>query len=612
MSTGQLDVVKQRNGTTTFDPHRRRHQQCSTTSSATEYSRRRYYYLGLVCAIASLGITIPYFNAIAKNIATTHLYAYQGQQQQRNVTDEHPTEIAANTIATTNKVIHNKNDKSHDAHMHHIRSVENASKQVEVRDNSDNHLVVDDDNNNVTEEFIVTDDDNNEHDDEPHNYAILLTHYHKTGFVLSRLLMNLVVDLEYQSHGLVSPLQNAKTAIESRNIQKLRTMDHIDNNTGIQIAFGQRGNWIRNFVPARRHSAITGCPPFFTLDVGAIHLQEAPDLFCNDEELYRLLFGIGRYGDVSWNELLQHHLSSRRGGGNLSSTQHNRFGKGGDADTEPDDDASGRMGVKIVHLVRNPFQMALSNYLYHSQEPTPERWVHTDNPCEASYDSSENKSLASFVLPLLSSKTTITSEQLDAIVAMCHSLYQSNSTSTSSTTMSGEVNLISATFYEHLLKLNRFDGLRLATAQMVISSSAANGHLAGGDILRMGQNILQFENLLMLLSSSSTALIPSKMTKRRKFHLLTLSMDDYTGIKNTTIRFLDFVFGDHGVPRELRVKGAEDFESSSNRSKKGQHVTLGKHGDREELIQSLRDDSVLGPVLSEIEVLVEDALRKSV
>ena len=242
----------------------------------------------------------------------------------------------------------------------------------------------------------------------------------------------------------------------------------------------------------------------------------------------------------------------------------------------------------------------------------PERWVHIDNPCEVSYDSSGKKSLASFVLPLLSSKTKITSEQLDAIVAMCHSLYQSNSTSTSSSTMSDEVNLTSATFYEHLLKLNRFDGLRLATAQMVISSSAANGHLAGGDILRMGQNILQFENLRMLLSLSSTALTPSKITKKEKFHMLTLSMDDYTDIKNITIQFLDFVFGDHGVPRELRVKGAEDFGSNNNRSKKGQHVTLGKHDDREELIQSLRDDSVLGPVLSEIEVLVEEALRKSV
>lgn len=336
--------------------------------------------------IASLGITIPYSNAIAKHITTTHLYDYQSQQQLRIVTDEHPTEVIVNSVDTANKVIHNKNDKSHDVHMHHIQSLENASKQVEVRDNSDNHLV-DDLNNNVTEEFIITDDDDNEneHDDESHNYAILLTHYHKTGYVLSRLLMNLVVDLEYQSHGLVSPLQNAKTAIESRNIQKLRTMDHIDNNTGIQIAFGQRGNWIRNFVPARRHSAITGCPPFFTLDVGAIHLQEAPDLFCNDEELYRLLFGIGRYGDVSWNELLQHHLSSRRGGGSLSSTQHNRLGKGGDGDTGPDDDASGRMGVKIVHLVRNPFQMALSNYLYHSQEPTVSCCMHVKDSISVGY-----------------------------------------------------------------------------------------------------------------------------------------------------------------------------------------------------------------------------------
>ncbi len=249
----------------------------------------------------------------------------------------------------------------------------------------------------------------------------------------------------------------------------------------------------------------------------------------------------------------------------------------------------------------------------------PERWVHTDNPCEISYNSSGRKSLTSFVLPLLSSRTKITSEQLDAIVAMCRSLYQSNSTSSS---VSGN-NLENATFYEHLMKLNRIDGLRLATAQMVISSSAANGHLAGGDILRMGQNILKFENLRTLLSSSSTVLPPTEvmMTNRGKFHLLTLSMEDYTAsVKNTTLQFLDFVLGADGnnnntasiaVSRGLRVKAAEDIEQRSVRSKKGVHFTLGKHDDREELIQTLRDDSVLGPVLNEIEILVEEALRRS-
>jgi hypothetical protein len=278
-----------------------------------------------------------------------------------------------------------------------------------------------------------------------------------------------------------------------------------------------------------------------------------------------------------------------------------------------------REGSYLNKLERTIHLTWLYQLSTHSLSSQPESWVHTDNPCEISYNSSGKKSLASFVLPLLSSRTKITSDQLDAIVAMCRSLYQSNSTSS----VSGS-NLENATFYEHLMNLNRMDGLRLATAQMVISSSAANGHLAGGDILRMGQNILKFENLRTLLSSSSTVLPPNEvmMTNRSKFHLLTLSMEDYTAsIRNATLQFLDFVLGVDGdnnnkasiiaVSKGLRVKAAEDIEQRSARSKKGNHFTLGKHSDREELIQSLRDDSTLGPVLNEIEILVEDALQKS-
>ena len=38
----------------------------------------------------------------------------------------------------------------------------------------------------------------------------------------------------------------------------------------------------------------------------------------------------------------------------------------------------GEEGVAVVHSVRNPLDMAISAYLYHSQVPTPEDWI--DNP----------------------------------------------------------------------------------------------------------------------------------------------------------------------------------------------------------------------------------------
>ena len=123
---------------------------------------------------------------------------------------------------------------------------------------------------------------------------------------------------------------------------------------------------------------------------------------------------------------------------------------------------------------------------------------------------------------------------------MCQSLYQSTAS------------MENATFYEHLLKLNHWDGLRLATAQMIISSSFANEYLAGGDILRMANNLIKFENLLTSPS------IPHE--ERDNLHLLTISMDDYiTSPKNTTMKFLDFMLGcdDTIVSRRLRTKAAE-------------------------------------------------------
>jgi hypothetical protein len=175
-----------------------------------------------------------------------------------------------------------------------------------------------------------------------------------------------------------------------------------------------------------------------------------------------------------------------------------------------------------------------------------------------------------------------------------------------------------ATFYEHLLKLDHWDGLRLATAQMIISSSAANDHLAGGDILRMANNIVKFKNL-----QTSPAI---GQRKRKRIRLLTLSMDDFiTSPKRFMMNFLNFVLGsEHGaydaIPIGLRRKVAEQVADGNKRMKQniedglisGRHVTQGTHEDeKEELERLLREDSVLGPILSEIEKLVNEALRES-
>ena len=63
------------------------------------------------------------------------------------------------------------------------------------------------------------------------------------------------------------------------------------------------------------------------LAAGSISVQHAPDLFCGPRDLARILLG----------------------------------GEGV---------APGDRGVKVVHLVRNPYSMAISNYHYHARDPT--------------------------------------------------------------------------------------------------------------------------------------------------------------------------------------------------------------------------------------------------
>lgn len=178
---------------------------------------------------------------------------------------------------------------------------------------------------------------------------------------------------------------------------------------------------------------------------------------------------------------------------------------------------------------------------------------------------------------------------------MCNSLYRSKDSS-----------LRNATFYEHLLKLDRFDGLRLATAQMIISSSVANDYLAGGDILRMAANIVQFRSL-----QTSPSIPPQQ---REGLHLLTISMDDYITQQSQVLeKFIDFVFlanytvVNKSMRRNAVMKTVQPDRSSQNST----HVTQGKHEDREELRRALRGDAVLWPILGEVEKLVNEALRQS-
>jgi hypothetical protein len=160
-----------------------------------------------------------------------------------------------------------------------------------------------------------------------HNNAVFITHYHKTGYVLSRELMFLLHQVEHEVH---RPDKKA----DKRGVQF--EVSGIDEN-GERYAFDGIGNWQRSAFATRKHNE-RKCPfpvgrkksqvvlpktKGFTLREGTIYVQESPDLYCSDEEILE-------------------GLSLSHAG-----------------------------GTKIIHFVRNPYEMVLSNYFYHSQDPTP-------------------------------------------------------------------------------------------------------------------------------------------------------------------------------------------------------------------------------------------------
>lgn len=374
-----------------------------------------------------------------------------------------------------------------------------------------------------------------------HDNAIFIIMYHKTGYVLTRQLKKAVTMVEIESNR-PHERDNYKTSAY--------TFYGTDRQTGERFAFDTVGGWTRSAFAQRRHSFKSHCPigfrrEPFKLKSGQLYLQESPDLFCKVKKLKKA-------------------ISARK--------------------------------VKIIHFVRNPFDMVLSNYLYHSQQPTPEPWVHSDDPCHVRYEDGET--LASYVLPSIGTDE-IDEKHFSDITKMCRSLFQS------------KPSMQNSTFYEHLLELDDGDGLRLATAQMVAASGDANRHLAGGDVSRMANNIVKLKEL--------QSYMPSEV------EVLTMSTEEFIeDATKSTMKFFDFVFGANNtsLSKSLMWEKAQSQQNTfdrmsgaKKRRKKNKHVTQSSTEEEKErkkrLKELLHNDKDLAPILKLTESLVDEALAES-
>ena len=332
---------------------------------------------------------------------------------------------------------------------------------------------------------------------------------------------------------------------------------------------GPKSNDRENAFLHRMHEEETGCPHAMELSPGIITVQAAPNLFCDTNVLAEYLLR-----NTNDNKPLQQQ----------------------------------KKGVKVIHLVRNPFDLAVSNWIYHAQYPTPELWVKTVDPCteELWYDHQSLSDLVRSTL-LLGEQPVMTLGDFDALHNVCTETYQVDKESKA------------WRYYTHLRQLDPRPALSLATTHMMIQGKS------GGDILRMASNVMKLNQLQRLEDQIriSQHLVPAKNQEERMIQVMTLSMKEFTDRpKQATLRFLDFALG-NASPAEVKERIATDYESAYLEKIKGgdEHITKDKEilngkkqnivGMKDGLEKFLRNHELFGRVLGNVEQLVNEALRES-
>jgi len=261
--------------------------------------------------------------------------------------------------------------------------------------------------------------------------------------------------------------------------------------------------------------------------------------------------------------------------------------------------------VKFVHMIRDIFSMALSNYLYHSQEPTPE-------PCieEYMFECTPEPWVMDQIIPSDEKdefgigRSLITRDQIDRVVALCEELVVDPRTGKPF-----------ENFYQALVRLPRYDGLRLAITEFLIMDKT--------DLLRMTHNVLRLRQWQQHVQPEDAA--------RRDKAVLTLKTDQDWGGDNfasSINRVTEFILDDLEVWGDNRNENAEaELEREKEPlvariqkralerrdkefKKKSNHFTKGKSNDRTELMEKLQQDELFAPILSNLQAIIDSVLEE--
>jgi len=251
-------------------------------------------------------------------------------------------------------------------------------------------------------------------------------------------------------------------------------------------------------------------------------------------------------------------------------------------------------GLRVIHFVRDPVGMIISAYMYHSQEPPPEQWVHTRRVC-ADSRSDPVHSINPVALRRFAQAAGVPHAELTAVAKLCHKLHPAN-----------------ASFHAALRSLSPERAIKLVATWLVGTNA---------DVLRMAANAASLAEMgaTAPAATSAEADVDAHSHARRGVNAFSQSVDladlsrDAPGTLLRLVGWLRNHSSDrHLVSRLNDASSAALVENFARTQREAQskvqrrHVTRDSLSEREHdaLRKTLLDDNVIGPVLKRVTLRV--------
>jgi len=219
---------------------------------------------------------------------------------------------------------------------------------------------------------------------------------------------------------------------------------------------------------------------------------------------------------------------------------------------------------KVVHFRRESYSWAISNYLYHTQQPTPEKWFLNINKDINTWFNVDE-------LKFLSKKINLDYIYIDNLINHIKSIYNCPD---------------NLSYYEYLISLPIEDGIIIETARFLLN----NNYCAGCDYFR--------------------SYIISKNLEKHKNKVLNLKMSDFqdTNFEKTIKKLYLFIFDNNEVNFKKIFQKLKEVKMLQSKKKmkrtSSSHYTknLLTKKEREKILEKLKNDKDLSYILEYVNI----------